>query len=137
MLVDVPEPVWNTSSGNCASRRPSATSRAAASIAAASAGGSAPSFAFAAAAAAFTSPSARRNSRGKPSPLTGPFAIARCVAAPHSASAGTAISPRASRSIRVRRPSSDVVRTPDGRRPAARARGYPRPRRPTSARAPD
>ena len=33
VLVDVPEPVWYTSIGNCSSHRPSATSRAATAIA--------------------------------------------------------------------------------------------------------
>ena len=101
MLVEVPEPVWNTSSGKCASSAPDATSAAASAIARATSGSSTPSASFASAAARFTSPSACRNTRGKRSPLIGKFSTARCVDAPQSASAGTCISPSESRSMRV------------------------------------
>ena len=43
MFVEVPEPVWNTSTTNCASWRPSATSRAACSMARARGSSSTPS----------------------------------------------------------------------------------------------
>ncbi len=65
MLVLVPEPVWNTSSGNCASCAPAATSPAAASTACATLSSSSPSSRLARAAACFTSPSAAMNSRGQ------------------------------------------------------------------------
>ena len=55
---------------------------------------------FVVAAAHLISPSARMKSRGMRSPLIGKFSTARCVCAPHSASAGTFSSPRLSRSMR-------------------------------------
>jgi len=82
MLVDVPEPVWNTSTGKWLSHRPSATSRAAALMAAAGSGGRRPSAALASAAASLMSPSARMKGRGKRRPLTGKLSTARWVWAP-------------------------------------------------------
>ena len=100
MLVLVPEPVWNTSTGKCASWRPSATSAAAATMAAATSASSRPSSALAVAAALLISASARMNPRGIGRPLIGKFSTARCVWAPHSAQAGTFSSPMLSRSMR-------------------------------------
>ena len=69
------------------------------------------------AAAAFSSPSARRKRRGKRSPLTGKFATARAVEAPHNASAGTATSPSESRRVRVAGASPrDSIATSSGTR---------------------
>ncbi len=47
-----------------------------------------------------TVPSAWMKRRGKRSELMGKFSTARWVCAPYSASAGTCISPRESRSVR-------------------------------------
>ena len=57
MLDEVPLPVWNTSIGNSASQRPSATSLAAFSIASASGGSRSPSSRLTRAAAALMRPS--------------------------------------------------------------------------------
>ena len=100
MLLLVPDPVWNTSTGNCSSYRPCATSAAAAWIAAERSAGMAPSSWFAAAAAFLIRPSARMNARGILRPLGGKFWIARWVCAPQSAVAGTSSAPMLSCSTR-------------------------------------
>ena len=100
MLLEVPEPVWYTSMGKCASWRPSATSSAAVRIAFACPFGRWPSAALTSAAAAFTRPSARMKPRGIGRPDTGKLRTARWVCAPHSASAGTSSSPMLSCSMR-------------------------------------
>ena len=100
MLELVPEPVWNTSTGNCASYPPAATSSAAVAIAAARSSASTPIRPLTRAAAAFTSPSARICARSRPRPEIGKFSTARCVCARHNASAGTRTSPMVSCSIR-------------------------------------
>jgi hypothetical protein len=82
MFVDVPEPVWNTSTTKSASRSPRITSRAARSIASAVARGIAPLSRCAAAAAALIRPSASMKRRGIRWPLIGKFSRARCVCAP-------------------------------------------------------
>jgi hypothetical protein len=82
MLVEVPEPVWNTSTTKSASRSPRATSRAARSIASAFSRSSAPVSRCTAAAAALMVPSASMNRRGMPRPLIGKFSRARWVCAP-------------------------------------------------------
>ena len=56
MLLEVPEPVWNTSIGNCASCSPAATASAALRMAAAASFGSSPSPALTSAAAALIKP---------------------------------------------------------------------------------
>src|SRR5436190_1342968 len=81
MLVEVPEPVWNTSTTNSPSSRPSATSPAARSIASASLASRRPSPALTRAHAALMVPSARRKLRGKRSPEIGKFSTARAVCA--------------------------------------------------------
>jgi hypothetical protein len=58
MLVDVPDPVWNTSTGKWASSVPSTTSVAAATIASATRGSSSPSSTLVRAAARLTRPMA-------------------------------------------------------------------------------
>ena len=63
MFDEVPDPVWNTSTGNSASHRPSATSSAALAIASASSGSSRPYRAFTRAHAALIIPSAAMCSR--------------------------------------------------------------------------
>ncbi len=82
MLVEVPEPVWKTSTTNSPSSRPSATSVAARPIASASSGGRSPRSAFTRAHAALMAPSARMKLRGKRRPEIGKFSTARAVCAP-------------------------------------------------------
>ena len=100
MFELVPEPVWNTSIGKCASCCPSATSRAAFCTATATSLFIRPSSELAPAAAHLTSPSAAMNWRGIVSPLIGKLSTARCVWAPQRASSGTCSSPMLSRSMR-------------------------------------
>ena len=101
MLLDVPEPVWKTSTGKAGSNSPAATRSAAARIALARALGMAPRFALASAQAALTRPSARRKARGMRQPETGKLSTARWVWMPQRASTGRASSPRLSFSMRV------------------------------------
>ena len=82
MFVEVPEPVWKTSTGNCPSRSPAATCSAASRMASATSSGRWPSEALAPAAAALTRPRARMKSRGMRSPEIGKFWTARWVWAP-------------------------------------------------------
>src|SRR5580698_10602177 len=100
MLVLVPEPVWNTSIGKCASCLPAATSVAAASMAWATFGSSSCSAVLARAAAILMRPRAAMKARGSFTPLMGKFSTARCVWAPHRASLGTFSSPMLSCSTR-------------------------------------
>ena len=83
MLLEVPDPVWNTSTGNSASKLPSGapatTSSAAAAIASATGRSSTPRSAFTCAAAFFTLASATTWARSSPVPLMGKFSTARCV----------------------------------------------------------
>src|SRR6478735_7541449 len=107
MFVDVPDPVWKTSTGKCPSWAPAATSSAAVATASASAGSSTPASALTRAAAALTRARAWMISGGMPSPEIGKFSTARAVWAPHRASAGTRTSPIESCSTRsVMGPSS-------------------------------
>ena len=101
MLLEVPEPVWNTSTGNASSCSPRATEAAAAWIASAMSASSTPSSPLTLAATPLMQPSAPIMSRPSRSPDTGKFSTARWVCAPHSAPAGTSTSPIESRSIRV------------------------------------
>ena len=82
MLLDVPEPVWNTSTGNWPSRSPAATCFAAEANAALGHLPADVAAAIGSAAAALISPSARRNPRGMGSPEMGKFCTARQVCAP-------------------------------------------------------
>ena len=81
MLVWVPEPVCHTLSGNSASRRPEATSSAAATIKAASSGLSLPLAIFTSAQAALSAPKACSTARGMAWPK-GKYSIERWVWAP-------------------------------------------------------
>ena len=103
MFDDVPEPVWYTSIGKCASHWPSATSSALAAMASPIAlvtFGTSLSLLFTRAASPFTSASARMSRRSIGSPEIGKFSTARWVCAPHLASTGTRTSPIESCSIR-------------------------------------
>ena len=84
MFDDVPEPVWKTSIGNCASCLPSAISSPAAAIFSASSASSSPSSAFTRAAVPLMRPSQRTTGSGTRSPETGKFATAFVVSPPHS-----------------------------------------------------
>ena len=103
MFDCVPDPVWNTTSGNSASHLPSITSCAACAISCALSRGSTPSSALARAAACLTTPNARTTGRPNAKRATpiGKLSTERCVCAPHSRCAGTGTSPRASFSMRV------------------------------------
>ena len=86
MLVCVPEPVWNTTSGNSSSSLPSITSCAALTMRSTFAVGSCPSSPLASAAHFFRMPSARitgRPQRKRSTPI-GKLRCDRCVCAPHS-----------------------------------------------------
>ena len=82
MLVWVPEPVCQTTSGNSSSRAPSTTSWAAVPMAWASRGSSPPSCWFTRAAASFTMPRARMSGAGMRSPPMRKFCRERWVWAP-------------------------------------------------------
>ena len=84
MFDDVPEPVWKTSIGNCASCLPAAISSPAAAIFSASSASSSPSSAFTRAAVPLMRPSQRTTGSGTRSPETGKFATALVVSPPHS-----------------------------------------------------
>ena len=81
MFEEVPEPVWNTSMGKCASKSPEMTLSAAERIAAARWESSTSSSSFAVAAAFFTWASAAMCSRSSVLPEMGKFSTARCVCA--------------------------------------------------------
>ena len=100
MLLDVPDPVWNTSIGKCASWSPRATSAAASWIASASEGSSTPSWPLTVAATPLIEARAPISSRSIGMPEIGKFCTARCVWARHKASAGTCTSPIESCSVR-------------------------------------
>ena len=84
VFVEVPEPVWNTSIGNCSSCSPAATSSPARAIRSASSGSRSPSSAFTRAASAFTRASQRTTGTGTRSPDTWKFSTALLVSAPQS-----------------------------------------------------
>src|SRR3954453_405318 len=100
MLLDVPDPVWKTSIGNCASCSPCATSAAAARIACAISLSSTPSSPLATAAALLIAPRAATSCRSMGMPESGKFSTARWVWARHNAVAGTRTSPIESCSTR-------------------------------------
>src|ERR671910_538419 len=100
MFELVPEPVWNTSSGNWSSQRPSTTSCAAAAMASATSASMTPRSALARAAAPLMRASAATSERSRTTPETGKFSIARWVWAAHLAAAGTRTSPIVSCSMR-------------------------------------
>ena len=82
MLVLVPEPVWKTSTGKCASRLPLIISSATREMSVTRSSSSMPSSRFASAAAHLIKPNARMNSRLNRYPEIGKFNTARCVEAP-------------------------------------------------------
>ena len=100
MLDEVPDPVWNTSTGKCASHVPSATSPAASWIAPAMSLSRTPSSALTLAAAPLMRASASMCARSMRCPETGKFSTARWVCARHLAWAGTRTSPMESCSVR-------------------------------------
>ncbi len=89
MLLLVPEPVWNTSTGNWSLCAPEATACAADWMASAFFRAKVPSSAFAPAAANLIHPRAEMNGAGSGQPLRGKLSIARWVWAPQSAFPGT------------------------------------------------
>ncbi len=107
MFDDVPDPVWNTSTGKCSSCAPPATSSAASAMAFATSDGSTPSRSFTRAAAPLSRPRARICDRSSPRPEIGKFSTARWVCARHNASTGTRTSPMVSCSTRY--PCSPIV----------------------------
>jgi len=86
MLVEVPEPVWNTSIGNWSSNSPAATRSAAAAIRCAVSGSSSSSSALTRAAAPLMRPSQWITPAGTGSPEIGKFPIALVVSPPQSCS---------------------------------------------------
>ena len=84
MLVDVPEPVWNTSIGNWSSNSPAATLSAAAAIRCATSASSSSSSAFTRAAAPLIRPNQRITGIGTGSPEIGKLPIALVVSPPQS-----------------------------------------------------
>ena len=100
MFDEVPEPVWNTSTGKSPSQRPSTTSAAAERIASAISDGTTPSSALTFAAAALIWASAAMWARSRPCPLIGKFSTARWVCARYFAAKGTWTSPMLSCSVR-------------------------------------
>ena len=101
MFVDVPLPVWKTSTTNWSSCVPAATSSAARSTHAAMGSPSRPRSRFTAAAAALICPSAWITPEGICQPLTGKLSCARRVCAPYRAPSGTSIDPMLSRSVLI------------------------------------
>src|SRR3954454_17145542 len=84
MLDDVPDPVWKTSMGNCASCSPAATAAAAAEIASASDLSSLPRSALTCAAAPLMRPSQWITETGTVSPEMGKLSTAFLVSPPYS-----------------------------------------------------
>src|SRR5262249_16679055 len=110
MLVWVPEPVCQTTSGKCSSSLPARASSAALMIARPFSRASVPSATLTAAAAFLTSTCARTTSIGIVSPGKWKCARLRCVCAPHSLSAGTSMLAMVSCSMRTLFPISDLGR---------------------------
>jgi hypothetical protein len=79
MLLEVPEPVWKTSSGKCQSCCAAATSAAALAIASATSSSRTPSSAFTLAAAPLIRPSALIRAESIGTPEIGKFSTARWV----------------------------------------------------------
>ena len=97
MLLEVPDPVWNTSSGNCSSKIPAATRSAAAPIRSASSASSRPSSWFTCAAALLIRPSQWITEIGTRSPEIGKFSSAFAVSPPHSCCCSCTLIPVLSR----------------------------------------
>jgi hypothetical protein len=79
MLVDVPEPVWKTSTGNWSAQAPSATSSAAAATAPATSASTTPRRPLTRAEAALRRARARISRASRRRPDTGKFSTARWV----------------------------------------------------------
>jgi hypothetical protein len=126
MFVDVPEPVWYTSTGNSPSHVPSATSAAASAIARAMSLGITLSRALTSAAAPLIVASAKISDRSTWSPEIGKFSTARCVCAPHLAVAGTRTSPIESCSTRQPSGACGSGSAMAASLPAAAGHRYPR-----------
>ena len=109
MLLDVPDPVWKTSSGNWSSWFPAVTSAAAAAMRSAISGSTTPSWLLTRAAAPLIRPRACTTAGSIGVPEMGKFSIARWVWAWYSASRGTRTSPIVSCSIRYASASGCVV----------------------------
>ncbi len=92
MFVEVPEPVWKTSIGNCASCLPAAISAAAFSMRDALRLESSPSSPLTEAAAPFTRASQWITDTGTVSPEIGKFSTALAVSPPHSCFSGIRVS---------------------------------------------
>ena len=107
MLVCVPLPVCQTTSGKWSSSAPRITSSAARSMSSQRRASSTPRARFVRAAAFFTTPSACTKLGAKRSPPMRKFSSKRCVCAPQYRSAGTAMRPMESLSQRV--PVASVV----------------------------
>src|ERR1700691_4528618 len=88
VFVEVPEPVWKTSIGNCASCLPAAISPAPLAMLAARRLSSRPSSPLTSAAAPFTRASQRTTDTGTRSPEIGKFSTALVVSAPPSCFSG-------------------------------------------------
>ena len=86
MFDEVPEPVWNTSTGKCSSYLPAATSSPAFAIRSATSASSLPSSALTRAAAPFSRPSQWITGAGTGCPETGKFSTALAVSPPQSCS---------------------------------------------------
>src|SRR5271163_4069265 len=84
VLVEVPEPVWTTSIGNCSSYSPAAISAAARSMREAVRFGSSPSSALTAAAAPFRRASQCTTATGTVSPEIWKLSTALAVSGPHN-----------------------------------------------------
>jgi len=82
MFVEVPDPVWKTSTGNWSACSPAITSSAARTIARATSSGTVPISALTTAASRLIRATARTNRAGSTSPDTGKFRRARSVCAP-------------------------------------------------------
>ena len=100
MLVEVPDPVWNTSRTKALSSLPSMTSSAASTMASFSSSSIRPSSWLTTAASSFIAPRASTKRRGLRRSLMGKLSRARRVWAPKRASRGTSTSPIESRSTR-------------------------------------
>jgi hypothetical protein len=108
MFVEVPDPVWKTSTGNWSRCSPDATVSAAAAIASATSPPTTPSSALTAAASPLIIASALIRAASTRWPEIGKFSTARWVCAPHSAAAGTRTSPIESCSTRYSSPPAPV-----------------------------
>ena len=100
MLVCVPDPVWKTTSGKCASCCPAMISSQTRTMRSVLSAESVPRSQLVSAAAFLRMPKARIMARVKRMSPMAKFSSDRWVWAPHSLSSATAISPMASRSIR-------------------------------------